>query len=325
MDFNTIVYETVNNFRIRPNSYIPTLEKLKLTMGRLGKNQKNINFIKDIDSFISLVDKLPALQAIHINPSLCKAAEKQLEQFVKNGVNRNISTSETKELLADFCENFKTAFTVVNDSEDADSTINRIIFSNYDPEKNNRKAIMDRFINYMGVATKMIDGDNIVVIILSDKADEIKPKREYANDELKNSFDYFDVHETGRVDVREVITALTSLGYEDKNPVFLSLLKELDTKDNEKFGVDWDTYSEHILYHLNNLKTQSGLKKLYEIFIDDPHQETITLSTLKRICHELDEPIESSELKEMIERAASNGVDITFDEFYEYMKNKHAI
>jgi Ca2+-binding EF-hand superfamily protein len=325
MDFNKVVYETINNFRIRPESYVPTLKKLKLTMSQLSKTKKNVDFVKEIDSFMNLIEKLPALQAIHLNPLLCKAAEKQLEKFDKTGVTRDVSTTETKALLLDFVENVQTAFMVINDSEDAESTINRMIFSNYDPEKKNRAAIMNRYINYLGVATKIIDGDNMVVIILSDKADEIKPKREYVYDELKQAFDHFDIHESGRVYIKEVVDSLITLGYDKKNPVLLSLLRDLDTKENEKFGVDWDTFSEHIIYHLNNVNTESGLKKLYELFIDDPHQDTITHSTLKRICRELDEPIDSSELKEMIERAAANGVDITFEEFYEYMKNKHSI
>jgi hypothetical protein len=196
MDFNTVVYETINNFRIRPESYFPTLMKLKITMSQLSKTKKNVDFVKEIDSFMSLIEKLPALQAIHLNPLLSKAAEKQLELFAKNGINRNVTVEETKELIAGFCENFQTAFTMVNDSEDAESTINRMVFSNYDPERNNRKAIMDRHINYIGCACKVIDGDNIVVIILSDRADEIKPKREYVYDELKQAFDHFDVQET---------------------------------------------------------------------------------------------------------------------------------
>ena len=46
MDFN---YETINNFRIRPESYVPTLKKLKLTMSQLSKTKKNVDFVKEID------------------------------------------------------------------------------------------------------------------------------------------------------------------------------------------------------------------------------------------------------------------------------------
>ncbi len=116
MKFNTIVYETINNFRIRPESYVPTLKKLKLTMSQLSKTKKNVDFVKEIDSFMSLIEKLPALQAIYLNPLLCKADEKKLEIFAKKGVNRNVGVAETKELLSEFCENYQTAFMMVNDS-----------------------------------------------------------------------------------------------------------------------------------------------------------------------------------------------------------------
>ena len=53
------------------------------------------------------------------------------------------------------------------------------------------------------------------------------------------------------------------------------------------------------------------------MFIDDPNADTITLSSLKKISKDLGENISDEELKDMLERASKNGVELKFEEFYD--------
>jgi Ca2+-binding EF-hand superfamily protein len=320
MSFQQDALDYLNEFRRKPASFISTLEKVKLNLGQMSKNSKTVEFIKDIESFIPIISKSSGLPTFTLSKDLSAAAQKQLDNYANSSVEHNIKQSELVNLLKQFCEGFETVYMLVNDIDEADEVLTRMIFSNNDKEKKNRKALLDKAINFVGIADKVIDGDNYVMLILADNATEIKPKKSYEGlDELKQAFDFFDVNECGRLNIKETVTALTSLGYQNRNPALFSIVSELDTPENDKKGVDWDTFSGHVMARISNVNTREGLRRIFDIFIDDPVQDTVTLTTLKRICRELGEPIRNEELQDMIQRAASNGVELTFDEFYSYM------
>jgi Ca2+-binding EF-hand superfamily protein len=101
------------------------------------------------------------------------------------------------------------------------------------------------------------------------------------------------------------------------------MISELDTPDSQKKGgIDFDTFVEAINNKLGDKETKDGIRRIFNLFIDDPQQETITLSSLRRIARELGEQMSNDELKDMLERASSNGTELTFDEFYDIMTKK---
>jgi Ca2+-binding EF-hand superfamily protein len=320
MSFEQDVLSYLNDFRKKPSSFIETLEKVKLNLSQMSKNSKTVEFIKDIENFIPLIAKSASLSQFTLSNELSLAADKQLEAFSNSSIQYNLKPADVDKLLKEFCEGASEAAVLTNDIDDADEVLTRMIFSNNDKEKKNRKLLLDTKLKFVGIAQRVIDGDNIVMLILADNVTAIKPKESLKGlDELKQAFDFFDVNESGRINIKECLTALKSLGYENRNPALFSIVNELDTTENDKKGVDWDSFSKHVLERINNVNTREGLRRIFDIFIDDPVQDTVTLTTLKRICRELGEPIRNEELQDMIQRAASNGVELTFDEFYSYM------
>ena len=142
-------------------------------------------------------------------------------------------------------------------------------------------------------------------------------------DEIRQAFDLFDTNGTGRIDPKELKAAMQSLGFDTKNPTIFQLIAELDTPEAQKRGgIDFDNFVEAINNKLGDKETKEGIRRIFELFIDDPNQETITLSSLRRIARELGEQMSSDELKDMLERASSNGTELTFDEFYDIMTKK---
>ncbi len=142
-------------------------------------------------------------------------------------------------------------------------------------------------------------------------------------DEIKQAFDLFDTNGTGRIDPKELKAAMQSLGFDTKNPTIFQLIAELDTPDaSKKGGIDFDSFVEAINNKLGDKETKEGIRRIFDLFIDDPNSDTITLASLRRIARELGEQMSNEELKDMLERASSNGTELSFDEFYDIMTKK---
>ena len=142
-------------------------------------------------------------------------------------------------------------------------------------------------------------------------------------DEIRQAFDLFDTNGTGKIDPKELKAAMQSLGFDSKNPTIFQLIADLDTPEAAKNGgIDFDNFVEAINDKLGDKETKEGIRRIFDLFIDDPNSDTITLNSLKKIARELGENMTAEELKDMLERASSNGTELTFDEFYEIMTKK---
>ena len=135
--------------------------------------------------------------------------------------------------------------------------------------------------------------------------------------------DHLDTNGTGKIDPKELKAAMQSLGFDSKNPTIFQLIADLDTPEAAKNGgIDFDNFVEAINNKLGDKETKEGIRRIFDLFIDDPNSDTITLNSLKKIARELGENMTAEELKDMLERASSNGTELTFDEFYEIMTKK---
>ena len=142
-------------------------------------------------------------------------------------------------------------------------------------------------------------------------------------DEIRQAFDLFDTNGTGKIDPKELKAAMQSLGFDSKNPTIYTLIADLDTPEAAKNGgVNFDDFVGSINNKLGDKESKEGIHRIFELFIDDPNADTITLSSLKKIAQELGENMSAEELKDMLERASANGTELTFDEFYEIMIKK---
>src|SRR5271154_4943144 len=109
-------------------------------------------------------------------------------------------------------------------------------------------------------------------------------------DEIRQAFDLFDTNQTGKIDPKELKAAMQSLGLDTKNPTIFQMISELDTPESQKKGgIDFDTFVEAINNKLGDKETKDGIRRIFNLFIDDPNSETITLASLRRIARELGE------------------------------------
>ena len=139
-------------------------------------------------------------------------------------------------------------------------------------------------------------------------------------EEIREAFALFDTDGSGYIDPKELKAAMHSLGFEAKNPTIYAMIADLDTHENSS-GINFDQFLDAITNKLGNKETREGIARIFELF-DDDRSQTININNLKRVAKELGETMHADELKDMLERAASNGDEITFEDFYFIMTKK---
>eukprot|EP00451_Oxyrrhis_marina_P046516 CAMPEP_0204449346 /NCGR_PEP_ID=MMETSP0470-20130426/99792_1 /ASSEMBLY_ACC=CAM_ASM_000385 /TAXON_ID=2969 /ORGANISM="Oxyrrhis marina" /LENGTH=294 /DNA_ID=CAMNT_0051449163 /DNA_START=53 /DNA_END=939 /DNA_ORIENTATION=+ len=139
-------------------------------------------------------------------------------------------------------------------------------------------------------------------------------------DEIREAFNLFDTDGSGTIDPKELKAAMQSLGFESKNPTIYQMIADLDRESSG--AIDFEEFLDAITSKLGDKESKDGISKIFNLF-DDDKSGVISLKNLKRVAKELGETMTDEELREMIERADSNGTgEITFEDFYTIMTKK---
>ena len=139
-------------------------------------------------------------------------------------------------------------------------------------------------------------------------------------EEIREAFALFDTDGNGMIDPRELKAAMSSLGFESKNPTIYAMIADLDSHENAN-GIDFENFLSAITDKLGNKESRDGIQRIFELF-DDDRSSSINIHNLRRVAKELGETMSADELREMLERAASSGEEITFEDFYFIMTKK---
>ncbi len=137
-------------------------------------------------------------------------------------------------------------------------------------------------------------------------------------EEIREAFNLFDTDNSGMIDPKELKAAMQSLGFESKNPTIYQMIADLE---HEGPSIDFDTFLRAITEKLGDKESRGGIGKIFQLF-DNENAGSINLENLRRVAKELGETMTPDELKEMLERASSDGHEITFEDFYNIMTKK---
>ena len=133
---------------------------------------------------------------------------------------------------------------------------------------------------------------------------------------LRGVFDLLDFDKDGKVDLNEAIDAIDSLGYEQDYPIIFNFMKEMGDGI-----IDFENFENKINLLLKDTNDDIGLKRIFNMLINNPDKEFINIKDLKRICHELGRNISDDDLENLMNNAG-DGNEINFDTFSEFMKSK---
>ena len=142
-------------------------------------------------------------------------------------------------------------------------------------------------------------------------------------DEIKEAFELFDSNGDGKINVREIRGAMQSIGYDEKNPTVYEVITELDNpRSKNAGGATFNDFCQTVNYRVPEKETTEDLRKVFNLFLDDPNSDTTSLESIKRVADELGENIEEIELNAMLNKASKSGARLTFDDFVAIMTGK---
>ena len=137
-------------------------------------------------------------------------------------------------------------------------------------------------------------------------------------EEIREAFSMFDTDGSGKIDPKELKAAMHSLGFDKKSATVYEMICDMEELGRE---VDFDDFLDSISNKLGNRETREGIDRIFDLF-DEEKKGVISLKNLKKIAKELGETMSEDELKEMLSRAASNGNEISREDFYNIMTKR---
>ena len=137
------------------------------------------------------------------------------------------------------------------------------------------------------------------------------------NEDLRQAFDLFDVKENGKINPNEIKETMKQLGFDTKNPTIYKIIEDLDTPESKQNGgISFSEFSESMNNRLGDKESKEGVRRIFDLFVDDSKAEYIPLEVLKKIAKELGDKTPDDTLKDMIECASKNNGQLSFDDFY---------
>ena len=137
--------------------------------------------------------------------------------------------------------------------------------------------------------------------------------------EIKDAFELFDAND-GRINAREIRSAMQNIGFDEKNPSVYEVMTELDNPRNKNLGgATFNDFCQTVNNRIPERETTEDLRKVFNLFLDDPNATTTSLASIKRVADELGENIEELELSAMLNKASKSGDKLTFEDFVAIM------
>ncbi len=134
--------------------------------------------------------------------------------------------------------------------------------------------------------------------------------------ELKNIFDLLDYDKDGKVNLSEAIEIIKSIDYDKEHPIIFNFIQELG-----EGLINYDEFEKKINELIIDQNENNGMRRIYEIFVNDNKSKNINLNELKKICNELGRNLSKTDLENLFIEAG-NEKEITFETFVQFLNKK---
>ena len=311
-----VLYE-LNKFRSSPKSIQHQCELVRKGFSRIRAGDP---FLNDIDFFLKQLDSMKQLPVLEFNEILSEAAKRELPSFRgKRGYLKYRRSNGVKGIVPEYYLVASPALAADDGADDPINVLTKILLDKQDRLKEGRDILCDPQFTQVGIAHEVYDEENMIIMIFAREfiSDEPKFELPFGNiTELKKAFDILDADGKEILNMNEIMETLNEMNFNKTDPILYSIIKDLS--DREKCS--WPKFAYEVNKRMTDRQSREGLRTIFNLFIDNPDKGTITFDTFKKICYEIECGLSEQELNDIFKIAASNGDEITFKEFEEYMK-----
>ena len=311
-----VLYE-LNKFRSSPKSIQHQCELVRKGFSRIRAGDP---FLNDIDFFLKQLDSMEQLPVLEFNEILSEAAKRELPSFRgKRGYLKYRRSNGVKGIVPEYYLVASPALAADDGADDPINVLTKILLDKQDRLKEGRDILCDPQFTQVGIAHEVYDEENMIIMIFAREfiSDEPKFELPFGNiTELKKAFDILDADGKEILNMNEIMETLNEMNFNKTDPTLYSIIKDLS--DREKCS--WPKFAYEVNKRMTDRQSREGLRTIFNLFIDNPDKGTITFDTFKKICYEIECGLSEQELNDIFKIAASNGDEITFKEFEEYMK-----
>ena len=345
MKFENDLLKELNSFRQNPKSIQHQIETFRKGISRLRPNDP---FLKEIDDFIRTIDKIPKMSPLTLNNTLSQAAKDEVKKYSRNESKYNpyLTGNQLKGIIPEGFLSQNPGLVADSGADEAQNVVPKLLLNKNDKEKKGRKMLCSPDYTQVGIANTEFEAENYYVLIFANKGVEV-PKAQVqskaqvqnkaqvqvqsqaqaqvmANEEegdpelpnidlteLKQAFDLYDHDGSQKIRIKECIDGMKLVDFDKTNPILFDIIKDLE--DTE--WCTWPKFAFYVYNCITDRNTDEGLRTLFDLFIDDPEKETISLPTFRKICQEVGDNMSDEELKNILEITTQSGNDIIFDDF----------
>lgn len=311
-----VLYE-LNKFRSSPKSIQHQCELVRKGFSRIRAGDP---FLNDIDFFLKQLDSMKQLPVLEFNEILSEAAKRELPSFRgKRGYLKYRRSNGVKGIVPEYYLVASPALAADDGADDPINVLTKILLDKQDRLKEGRDILCDPQFTQVGIAHEVYDEENMIIMIFAREfiSDEPKFELPFGNiTELKKAFDNLDADGKEILNMNEIMETLDEMNFNKTDPTLYGIIKDLS--DREKCS--WPKFAYEVNKRMTDRQSREGLRTIFNLFIDNPDKGTITFDTFKKICYEIECGLSEQELNDIFKIAASNGDEITFKEFEEYMK-----
>ena len=339
MKFENDLFKEINSFRQNPKSIQHQIETFRKGISRLRPNDP---FLKEIDDFIRTIDKIPKMSPLALNNTLSQVAKDEVKKYSRNESKYNpyLSGNQLKGIIPEGFLSQNPGLVADSGADEAQNVVPKLLINKNDKDKKGRKMLCSPDYTQVGIANTEFDGENYYVLIFANKGVEVPKAQVQAHPqaqaqpqiqvneegepdlpnidltELKQAFDLYDHDGSQKIRIKECIDGMKLVNFDKTNPILFDIIKDLE--DTE--WCTWPKFAFYVYNCITDRNTDEGLRTLFDLFIDDPEKETISLPTFRKICQEVGDNMSDEELKNILEITTQSGNDISFDDFCQYMK-----
>ena len=307
----------LNKFRSSPKSIQHQCELVRKGFSRIRAGDP---FLNDIDFFLKQLDSMKQLPILEFNEILSEAAKRELPSFRgKRGYMKYRRSNGVKGIVPEYYLVASPALAADDGADDPINVLTKILLDKQDRLKEGRDILCDPQFTQVGIAHEVYDDENMIIMIFAKEfvSDEPKFELPFGNiTELKKAFDILDAEGKEILNMNEIMETLDEMRFNQTDPTLYNIIKEL--ADREKCS--WPKFAYQVNKRMTDRQSREGLRTIFNLFIDNPDKNTITFETFKKICNEIECGLSEQQLNDIFKIAASNGDEITFKEFEEYMK-----